>query len=95
MIMNFDQTPSNFAPVSSEALAIRGNSYVAIAGTLSNKMMTHKSDKNFAGYENFVQWKILPKPNFQKLAEFTWFTFAKSNTQGKRDILVRCYWTFG
>ena len=55
MIMNFDQTPSNFAPVSSEALAIRGNSYVAIAGTLSNKMMTHKSDKNFAGYENFVR----------------------------------------
>ena len=32
MIMNFDQTPSKFAPVSSRALEIRGTSHVTIAG---------------------------------------------------------------
>ena len=32
MIMNFDQTPSAFAPVSSRTLDIRGTSHVAIAG---------------------------------------------------------------
>ena len=32
MIMNFDQTPSKFAPVSSRALDVRGTSHVAIAG---------------------------------------------------------------
>ena len=32
MIMNFDQTPSKFAPVYSQTLDIRGTSHVAIAG---------------------------------------------------------------
>ena len=50
MIMNFDQTPSKCAPVSSRTLDIRGTSHVAIVGMSYMKtdlLMKHFLKSNF------------------------------------------------
>ena len=39
MIINFGQTPSKFAPVSSRTLDIRENSHVAIVGIYQNRIL--------------------------------------------------------
>ena len=50
MIMNFDQTPSKFAPVSSRTLDIRGTSHVDIC--------------KYGLYHNGTLMKHFLKPNF-------------------------------
>ena len=73
LVMNFDQTPLKYAPISSQTLANRGSKHVCISGPTYRKSLTATFGISLGNKFFLIQliyggktWQSLPKVNFPK-----------------------------